>query len=104
MSLNEKYKLSEVCDEEGNRHEKRVVKTRTSLAQEKREREREKIDCSAHNASEGTMNELRESDTDEDCSEKAFDEHRSDQRKQQEPVNEISTSDSNLTADECLAG
>ena len=50
------------------------------------------------------MNELRESDTDEDCSEKAFDEHRSDQRKQQEPVNEISTSDSNLTADEFLAG
>ena len=50
------------------------------------------------------MNELRESDTDEDCSEKAFDEYRSDQQKQQKPLNEISTSDSSLTADEFLAG
>ena len=45
------------------------------------------------------MNELREWNTDEDCSGKAFDEHQSDQQKQQEPVNEISTSDSNLTAE-----
>ena len=81
-----------------------MTKRGTSLAQEKTGGDREKIHCSAHNASERTMNELRESDTDEDCSEKAFDEHRSDQRKQQEPVNEISTSDSNLTADEFLAG